>query len=310
MLLKMHRIIYLWCSNVTIKFGVGVMMTNIIIMDNRPYIRYRVKELLQKDTMAIHEVANSTQLFSKFKELNNDVALIILEIHLKDEDGIEIIKKLRKRNIAVPFMVLTSVNTREAFIKSVKAGAVDYFLKPFNAKDFSKRVISHAMTKDITVIEIENEENSILNISDYTEGKIKIAKLTKASVSFIMFIVFKSENDLTIDLSRDNEVFTDFAYDKMKGIMSEANRFEKHGSNIFIGIYPSLSEKDVAVENEKLLKSFDELKRKESSFSKYYFDSVCATFPQDGGTYEEIVERLTTRINNKIVILQRKKNNH
>jgi DNA-binding response OmpR family regulator len=283
-------------------------MTNVIIMDNRPYIRYRVKELLEKDNMYIHEVANSSQLYIKLNELNNDVALIILEINLKDEDGIEIIKKLRKKNVNVPFMVLTVVNTRDAFIKSVKAGAVDYFLKPFDDKDFVKRVIKHAMTKDITVVELpEQEEQVDIKLNDYAVNMISSAKDKNESISFIMFIVFKSENDLTIDLNRDHELFSKYAYDKLKALMTEADRFDKYGSNVFIGVYPSVSEDGIAEKNEKLSKAFGDLKKVEKSFANFYFDSVYATFPEDGDTYEEIMEKLTGRINNKILILQRKK---
>jgi DNA-binding response OmpR family regulator len=288
-------------------------MTNIIIMDNRPYIRYRVKEVIEKDDIAIHEVANSTQLHNKLKELDYKVSLIILEINLKDEDGIEIIKKLRKRNIDIPFMVLTLVNTREAFIKSVKAGAVDYFLKPFDARDFSRRVISHAMTKEITVIEVNNEaniQNKEVKLDEYIVNKISKAKEINQKISFIMFIVFKSENDLTIDLNKDNELFTNFAYGKIKSFMSEADRFEKYAANAFISVYPSLDEDGIIEKNNKILTAFNENRRKDSSLSGFYFDSVCATFPEDGSTYEEIIEKLTDRINSKINILQRRRKSH
>lgn len=285
-------------------------MANVIIMDNRPYIRYRVKELLEKDNMFVHEVANSSQLYIKLNELNNEVALIILEINLKDEDGIEIIKKLRKKNVNIPFMVLTLVNTREAFIKSVKAGAVDYFLKPFDDKDFTRRVIRHAMTKDITVVELPPQEEQVeVKLNEYAINKITYAKYKNESISFIMFIVFKSENDLTIDLNRDHELFSKYAYDKLKTLMTEADRFDKYGSNVFIGVYPSVSEDRIAEKNEKLSKAFADLKKVEKSFAHFYFDSVYATFPEDGNSYEEIKEKLTARINNKILVLQRKNNN-
>jgi DNA-binding response OmpR family regulator len=287
-----------------------VAMKNIIIMDNRPYIRYRVKELIEKGEIVIHEASNSTHLFNKLRELNNDVDLLIIEINLKEEDGIEIIKNLRKKKIEIPFMVLTSLNTRDAFIKSVKAGAVDYFLKPFNGDDFVRRVIKHISNgQNLSIEDVKEtykEKKGVSSLNDYLAEKIGSALGNEGNISFIMFIVFKSEKDLTIDLHNDHEIYTNYAYDRIKSLTNEVDRFERYGSNAFIGIYPSYSQDRIIEINEEIIQRFDKLRAEDVILSDYYFGSVSATLPQDGKTYKEILEKLEERINKKIKTHQKK----
>ena len=65
-----------------------------------------------------------------------------MEVGLNKEDGFEVIKKIKSKDNNIPIMIVTSLNTRNAFIKGIKAGAVEYILKPFDNKFLLERIDS------------------------------------------------------------------------------------------------------------------------------------------------------------------------
>ena len=58
--------------------------------------------------------------------------LVLLDIKMPKVDGVEIMRRLRQRQIAVPVLVLTAYQSVEMAREAVKLGAVDYLPKPFN----------------------------------------------------------------------------------------------------------------------------------------------------------------------------------
>ena len=68
--------------------------------------------------------------------------LIILVIMLPEEDGISILKRLRKNTatVALPIMVVTAKDTEMDAVRALDNGADDYVTKPFGVMEFLSRV--------------------------------------------------------------------------------------------------------------------------------------------------------------------------
>lgn len=280
---------------------------NIIILDNKPYIRYRVKELVEKGDTFVHEASNSTQLFSKLNELNNNVNLLILEINLKDEDGIEVIKKLKKRNIDIPFMVLTAVNTRDGFIRAVKEGTIDYFIKPFDDKIFCDRVIRHAKgDRSIEPPKNSREHKEIIQSKDYLEEEIQKAKDGNYRVALVMYIVYKSLKDLTLDIENDNMIIMDNIFNKVKTKVIDTTKVIRYGSRTFIGAYANCDEKEIINLCESASNKFEDIKKQDYILKDYYFDSVSLIYPEDGENKEDLLKKLTEKMTVNIEKKQKK----
>jgi two-component system response regulator CiaR len=65
--------------------------------------------------------------------------LLILDIMLPGKSGLEIIKALRKKGIAVPILLLTARDAVEDRVKGLDAGADDYLTKPFAFQELLAR---------------------------------------------------------------------------------------------------------------------------------------------------------------------------
>ena len=68
--------------------------------------------------------------------------LILLDVMLPDEDGLEIVKKLRKRpdTKKIPVIMVTAKSTEIDKVKGVDMGADDYLTKPFGVMELIARV--------------------------------------------------------------------------------------------------------------------------------------------------------------------------
>ena len=71
---------------------------------------------------------------------NREYALIILDVMLGAENGIELCKAARKQGLATPILMLTSKSEEIDVILGLDAGADDYLTKPFKMGELEARL--------------------------------------------------------------------------------------------------------------------------------------------------------------------------
>jgi two-component system OmpR family response regulator len=76
------------------------------------------------------DTALSTQTFD----------LLILDVGLPRLSGLEVLKRLRARNVTVPVLILTAADSVEQRVKGLDLGADDYMAKPFALSELEARV--------------------------------------------------------------------------------------------------------------------------------------------------------------------------
>ena len=59
------------------------------------------------------------------------LSAVLLDLHLPDGDGFDLLVRARKRHPNLPCFVLTSRDSADTAVAALKAGAADYFTKPF-----------------------------------------------------------------------------------------------------------------------------------------------------------------------------------
>ncbi|OKP85145.1 DNA-binding response regulator [Paenibacillus helianthi] len=64
---------------------------------------------------------------------NGSYDLIVLDIMLPGMNGLQIVKRLREKQVATPIIMLTAKDSVEDSVKGLDAGADDYVTKPFAA---------------------------------------------------------------------------------------------------------------------------------------------------------------------------------
>ena len=140
------------------------MKIKAIIIDDEASIRTDLKEKLQayfSDTVEIvGEASNVATGIERIKSLKPD--LILLDIHLGDGTGFDILTAIDNKQFDVIFITGFDNNA----IKAIKVGALDYILKPVDEEEFTE-----AIEKVIALKSEENHLDKLIEVSqDFFEG--------------------------------------------------------------------------------------------------------------------------------------------
>ncbi|HLD84460.1 MAG TPA: response regulator transcription factor [Coxiellaceae bacterium] len=66
--------------------------------------------------------------------------VIILDLGLPKMSGLDVLKRIREKNIATPVLILTAKDAVEARVQGLDAGADDYLPKPFDLDELCARL--------------------------------------------------------------------------------------------------------------------------------------------------------------------------
>jgi DNA-binding response OmpR family regulator len=66
---------------------------------------------------------------------HNKFDVVVLDIKLKGEDGVDVMKRIKQIKENLPVILLTGHMSKEANEEGLKAGAIDYIIKPIDIED-------------------------------------------------------------------------------------------------------------------------------------------------------------------------------
>jgi len=106
---------------------------NIVLVDDHQVVRDGVKSLLS-EFQDIRIMGEADSAHSLFQVLNNHPQpdVIILDINLPDQSGIEVTRQLKQKYPSIRVLILTMYNSEEYIFNAIKAGASGYLPKTAN----------------------------------------------------------------------------------------------------------------------------------------------------------------------------------
>jgi two-component system OmpR family response regulator len=72
--------------------------------------------------------------------LSQDYDAVILDLGLPDMDGLELLRRLRKRRRKVPVLILTARDALDDRVRGLDLGADDYLIKPIELRELAARM--------------------------------------------------------------------------------------------------------------------------------------------------------------------------
>lgn len=128
-------------------------MEKILIIDDEAFIRENVERVLAEDGYSVLGAAGGQQALELFAE--EDVDLVLLDLNLGAEDGIEVLKALKKIDPEILVIIITGFGSVESAVESLKLGAYDYMKKPFKA-DALRVIVRLALQTQTLKREVRN----------------------------------------------------------------------------------------------------------------------------------------------------------
>ena len=111
----------------------------ILVVDDDADIRDLLGTYLQRNGLAVESAEDGTGMWSVLDRGGAD--LVILDIMLRGEDGLELCRNVRARS-TIPIIMLTARGDDTDRIVGLEMGADDYLGKPFNPRELLARVRS------------------------------------------------------------------------------------------------------------------------------------------------------------------------
>jgi len=106
---------------------------SILIVDDEKLIRWSLSNEMTSAGFSVFEADTVKSALDIIKEKEPDV--ILLDQHLPDGFGMEVLEMIRENNLGIPVIMLTVIDTSDTAVQAMKLGAFDYLTKPVNTEE-------------------------------------------------------------------------------------------------------------------------------------------------------------------------------
>ena len=102
----------------------------VLIVDDEVDLSTTLVERLDLRGFDAVAVETGTQALEQIR--NHAFDVVVLDIKLKGEDGVDVMKQIKQIKKDLPVILLTGHMSKEANEEGLKAGAIDYIIKPID----------------------------------------------------------------------------------------------------------------------------------------------------------------------------------
>lgn len=106
----------------------------ILIVDDQEDLRFSLARVVRKLGHTVMTAATGNEALEQLH--TSIIDLVFLDIGLPDQNGIALIPSIREAAGDIDIVMLTGINEAKTAINALKAGAVDYIVKPFELLEF------------------------------------------------------------------------------------------------------------------------------------------------------------------------------
>src|SRR5690348_4517086 len=82
------------------------------------------------------EVVGATASAEGVKLADGSFDVVVTDIGMPDMDGVELLRRVRERDLDVPVILMTGNPTITSAVRALELGALRYFIKPFGMPEF------------------------------------------------------------------------------------------------------------------------------------------------------------------------------
>ncbi len=124
-------------------------MIDILLADDFPLVREGVKEILTRDsleTRVVAEASTAGETMQHISQHEDDIDLLILDISMSDNCGLETLKKIKKEYPNLDVLILSMHHDRDFALEALKEGASGYIMKSNAPEDLVaaiKQIVMH-----------------------------------------------------------------------------------------------------------------------------------------------------------------------
>ena len=139
------------------------MNKQICMIEDEEEISETIKEYLNTKDFEVFTFGSAEDFYENKPE--DFVGIYLVDWNLPGEPGIELVKKIRSKDMLSPIFMVSAYNQKNDIIEGLKAGADDYITKPFSFEELEVR-IENAHTKYSLVLKSGAEKSDFQLLKD------------------------------------------------------------------------------------------------------------------------------------------------
>jgi len=134
----------------------------ILIVEDEEKLANSLKKGLEENGYNVDIASNGVE--GKKLIFSNQYSVIISDIKMPQNSGIQMLKAIRQKNINTPVLMLTAMSLVEEKLEVYEAGADDYLTKPFDFRELLVRIralikrTSQPVLEEIEILQYSNVE--------------------------------------------------------------------------------------------------------------------------------------------------------
>ncbi len=109
------------------------MARSILIVDDEPNMRWVLGRALEQAGYVVHTADSGDDAAGLLARVPVD--LVLLDLKLRGEDGLTILRRLRERRPDLVVLILTAYGTVPTAVEAMQLGAADFLRKPFDVEE-------------------------------------------------------------------------------------------------------------------------------------------------------------------------------
>ncbi|RQD73770.1 MAG: response regulator [Halanaerobium sp. MSAO_Bac5] len=186
-------------------------MANILIIDDAALIRKRIKNILFYDNHKVFELESAKTIrnnsfLEKFPL--NKIDVIFLDIYLKEENGLDVLKYLTKNYPEIDVIIVSGENKISTVTTAVELGAKDFIAKPFDNQMLLKKLSKILEQQDKEGKEKGLNENLTKQLNSFNRDlNLELNRTLRSALALsLLKISFKNIDDKNTIIEIKNDI--------------------------------------------------------------------------------------------------------
>jgi two-component system response regulator FlrC len=151
----------------------GVLPMNhatVLVVEDEPALREALCDSLDLAGYAVTSADNGLEAVRLLSEDTDGagIGMVISDVQMKPMDGYALLSHIRSTRPEIPVLMMTAYGTIQQAVQAMQAGAVDYLVKPFDAKKLVatvERHLAYAATAEDDMVAVAADSQYVANLA-------------------------------------------------------------------------------------------------------------------------------------------------
>ena len=158
----------------------------VCVVDDDPGVREAVENLLRSEGLEVETFASAQRFMARARM--EPLACLILDVNLPGLSGLDLQQELVDAGIPIPIIFLTGHGSIPMSVRAMKAGAMEFLTKPFNADELISAIQEGISGTHSTELETKNDSEDVVGESNALRAVLNRIQVVAPTDSTVLIL--------------------------------------------------------------------------------------------------------------------------